>query len=91
MKTAAWADRRAPRDLYDLHLLAGLGTIDATARDLYVRHGPTGRPPAPWLFDEVPGTPEWEAQLAAQTRLSVGPEDAAAAVRAAWSVAGPPP
>lgn len=34
MKTTAWADRRAARDLYDLYLLAGLGAIDDSAREL---------------------------------------------------------
>lgn len=85
MKTTAWADRHAARDLYDLYLLAGLGAIDATARDLYARHGPTGRPPAPWLFDTPPTPQQWRDQLAAQTRLRTDPDTAAAVVRAAWS------
>jgi hypothetical protein len=48
-KTAAWQNRRAPRDLWDLWALASAGAIDDDARKLYVRVGPTGRPPAPWL------------------------------------------
>jgi predicted nucleotidyltransferase component of viral defense system len=84
MKTMAWADRGAVRDLYDLYLLAGVGAINAAARDLYERFGPTGRPPADWLFDASPAKLEWSDQLAAQTRLSVSPTDAAAAVRTAW-------
>ncbi len=85
MKTAAWSNRHAARDLYDLHLLAGTGAIDRTARDLFVRLGPTGRPPAPWLFDSPPTEPEWHDQLAGQTRLSASPTKAATTVRNAWA------
>lgn len=85
MKTSAWADRRAARDLFDLWLLARYDGIDSAAADLYARHGPTGRPPASWLFDAPPTDQEWETQLATQTRLSVGPVEAAAAVHAAWA------
>lgn len=85
MKTVAWADRGAARDLYDLHLLAGVGAIDRTARDLYVRLGPTRHPPAAWLFDAPPTEGQWRDQLGGQTRLSVGPADAAITVRAAWA------
>jgi predicted nucleotidyltransferase component of viral defense system len=85
MKTTAWGDRKAARDLYDLHLLAGVGGIGPAAGALYARHGPSGRPPPAWLFDAVPTAEQWQDQLGGQTRLSVGPEEAAATVRAAWA------
>lgn len=86
MKTAAWFDRGAARDLYDLHLLAGLGAIDSAARDLYARLGPTGRPPpAARLFRTPPTDAQWRDQVAAQTRLSITPTAAAASVCSAWA------
>lgn len=91
MKTSAWADRRAARDLFDLWSMARQDLIDAAAVDLYVRHGPTGRPPASWLFGTPPADDQWHTELAAQTRLSVGPAAAAAEVRAAWVRAGAGP
>ncbi|HYJ70760.1 MAG TPA: nucleotidyl transferase AbiEii/AbiGii toxin family protein [Nocardioidaceae bacterium] len=83
-KTVAWADRQLPRDLYDLWALAERGAIDAVARDLYVKHGPTGSPPAGWLFDDAPSESDWRLQLGGQTRLAIGPAEAASCVRAAW-------
>jgi predicted nucleotidyltransferase component of viral defense system len=85
MKTTAWADRHAARDLFDLYGLARHGAVDAEALGLYLRHGPTGRPPADWLFDEPPTEQEWRDQLGGQTRLSVGSAEAAAVVRDAWA------
>jgi Nucleotidyl transferase AbiEii toxin, Type IV TA system len=86
-KTVAWAERRLPRDLYDLWGLAEAGAIDAAARDLYATHGPTGRPPAPWLFDTAPSEPAWTVSLAGQTRVRVGAAEAAGRVRDAWQSA----
>ena len=82
--TAAWADRRQPRDLYDLWGLARIGAIDETARDLYVRFGPMGEPPARSLFDEPPDDESWKDQLNGETRLTVGAVEAASQVRDAW-------
>lgn len=59
-KTAAWHDRHAARDLYDLWGLARLGALDAEAGGLFAQLGPTGRPPAPWMFDR-PGDAERKA------------------------------
>lgn len=87
-KTATWADRGLPRDLYDLWALAELGAIDVRARELYVAHGPTGSPPAQWLFDRPPGTGEWRVHLGGQTRIAVEPAEAADRVRAAWQRVG---
>lgn len=46
-KLAAWADRRAPRDLYDLWALAEAGLIGEEGMELYCRTGPTGGLPRP--------------------------------------------
>lgn len=84
-KTATWADRRAPRDLWDLWALNKIGAIDATALKLYRRFGPTNQPPGDYLFNSAPSDAEWRSQLAGQTRLSVAAADALAAVREAWA------
>lgn len=87
-KTAAWHERRACRDLYDLWGLAVIGALDSEAADVFARLGPTGRPPAPWMFDSAPTLEDWQVQLAGQTRLAVGPADALDSVRRAWATAG---
>jgi predicted nucleotidyltransferase component of viral defense system len=84
-KTATWADRRAPRDLWDLWALDKIGAIDATALGLYRRFGPTNQPPGDYLFESPPSDAEWRSQLAGQTRLSVAAADALEAVREAWA------
>jgi hypothetical protein len=84
-KTAAWHDRRAARDLYDLWGLARQGALDADAADVFTRFGPTGRPPAPWMFNRAPTTEEWQVQLGGQTRIAVGPTEALTAVQRAWA------
>jgi Nucleotidyl transferase AbiEii toxin, Type IV TA system len=74
-KTAMWADRRAPRDLWDLWALARIGAIAAAARELYrtIRSDQSGS----WLlhirnytFETPPSGAEWQSQLAGQTRVS---------------------
>ena len=84
-KAAAWHDRHTPRDLYDLWGLACLGAITAEAAELFARLGPTGRPPRSWMFTEPPTTADWTTQLAAQTRIAVGPDEALEVVREAWA------
>ena len=86
-KTAAWHDRKLPRDLYDLWGLANLGALDAAAAAVFANHGPTGRPPQPWMFTDAPTAADWTAQLGGQTRLTVDPLDALTIVRAAWAAA----
>jgi len=83
-KTVAWADRAAPRDLWDLAGLARIGAIDSEARTLFVSHGPTANPPAPWMFSRAPSAESWQAQLGGQTRLTIEPGQALAEVRSAW-------
>ena len=86
-KTDAWCARQASRDLYDLWALAERGAIDADTVAAFVKHGPTGRPPRPFMFSKAPTSGEWEAALGGQTRLIIGPEDALRVVRNAWATA----
>jgi hypothetical protein len=84
-KTVTWADRRAPRDLWDLWALDRIGAIDAAALELYRRFGPTNQPPGDYVFETPPSGAAWQSQLAGQTRLTVDAAGALAAVREAWA------
>jgi predicted nucleotidyltransferase component of viral defense system len=84
-KTATWADRSAPRDLWDLWALSGIGAIDETARDLFQKFGPTSRPPGDYIFKSPPSDTAWQSQLAGQTRLTVAAAEALTIVRNAWA------
>ena len=84
-KTATWADRHAPRDLWDLWALSAIGAIDADALRLYRQYGPTNQPPGSYVFETPPSEAEWRSQLAGQTRLTVDAADALAIVREAWA------
>ncbi|PXX09229.1 nucleotidyl transferase AbiEii/AbiGii toxin family protein [Mycolicibacterium moriokaense] len=84
-KTVTWADRRAPRDLWDLWALSRIGAIDAAASKLYRRFGPTNQPPADYLFKRAPTDAQWQTQLAGQTRLTITAAEALATVRQAWA------
>jgi hypothetical protein len=83
-KTAAWADRLAPRDLWDLHALVTVGAFTDEAARLYRRMGPTGSLPGAWLFARPPSEQQWIAALAGQTRLETTAERAAATVWNRW-------
>lgn len=65
MKTVAWMDRQAPRDLYDLGMLAKLDALTAEAAELLYQT--TGWRVAPHTFRSPPPH-DWELQLAHQTR-----------------------
>jgi predicted nucleotidyltransferase component of viral defense system len=84
-KTATWADRRAPRDLWDLWALSRIGAIDTAALKLYRRFGPTNQPPADYLFKSGPTDAQWQTQLAGQTRLTITAAEALVTVRNSWS------
>src|SRR3954469_19477868 len=84
-KTATWADRHAPRDLFDLWAMSSGGMLDAAAAAAFVEHGPTGGPPPGFMFADAPTATAWRSALAAQTRLDVTPAEALDAVRAAWA------
>jgi hypothetical protein len=84
-KTAAWHDRRASRDLWDLWALTKLGAIDRDAAELFGRYGPTNRPPGAYLFQVAPNETDWHSQLAGQTRLTITAAAVLHEVRSAWA------
>jgi hypothetical protein len=79
-KLAAWHDRHAPRDLYDLWGLATAGWLTRGGLDLFRTLGPTNRLPDATLFRTLPDPDAWSRSLAHQCRLEVGPAEAAGAV-----------
>lgn len=83
-KTAAWVDRRAARDLYDLWLLSEIGALNATAAELFRKNGPTNKPPTAKQFSTHPDEVVWGSELAGQTRLNLTAAEAIEAVRRAW-------
>lgn len=87
MKTIAWSDRHAARDLYDLWALEEREVYSSGMAELYRKFGPTGTAPAQWMFTNAPTVSEWHSQLGAQTRLTIGPDEALGAVRRTWSSA----
>ncbi|TSD63585.1 nucleotidyl transferase AbiEii/AbiGii toxin family protein [Aeromicrobium piscarium] len=87
-KLAAWRDRRAPRDLYDLWALADAGHVTAESLDLYVRMGPTGQPSTSGDFVDLPSDGAWSAALAHQCRIQVDAPTAARRVSEALRRAG---
>ena len=84
-KLAAWMDRRASRDLYDMWALAERGHIGSDAMDVFTRFGPTARAPEDWVFASGPTQSTWEHDLAHQTVLMVTASEALARVADAWS------
>lgn len=84
MKTAAWIDRKAARDLYDLAGLARIGALTNEAAALFRRA--TGLRITPYLFNKQPAM-QWETQLAHQTRRLPPAQHCLAEVREAYSVA----
>ena len=71
-KTAAWFDRRAPRDLYDLWALALAGALTTSAAHLFATHTGLGLP-QDHMFSRAPVAQDWQQQLSGQTRLTVSP------------------
>ena len=84
-KVAAWSDRSAPRDLYDLWALNQINALTAQAAELFARYGPTGRPPQASMFVAAPAQQSWLASLSGQTRLTVTAEQALRNVRLGWA------
>jgi len=85
MKTAAWTDRHAARDLYDLWGLALLGALTAEAADQIRRI--TGGTVAPYDFRSLPSSLDWEVQLAHQTRTLPPAQECLDRVRESWAAA----
>ena len=86
-KTTAWFDRAAARDLYDLWALAKTGQITADAARLFIRYGPTNRPPDDSMFANAPDEVHWRRDLGGQLRLDITAVDALAVVKAKWAEA----
>jgi predicted nucleotidyltransferase component of viral defense system len=84
MKTAAWADRYAARDLYDLAALARVGALTHEAADLF--KAATGVSVTRDLFRSVAVT-YWEEQLAHQTQVLPTAEECLVQVRDAYAEA----
>lgn len=82
MKLSAWYDRRAPRDLYDLYALHGIGAINDEAKELYRTLGPGVN--IPDLFVKASTQVEWDDALSHQCLPTVGPDEALNVVRDAW-------
>jgi hypothetical protein len=90
MKTLAWADRHAPRDLADLAALAELGAFDVAGATLVADMG--GWHPIPAMFDHVPDATRaaWAVDLNHQMATPPDPDTCLEAVRSAWAaVTGP--
>ncbi|MDT5327998.1 MAG: hypothetical protein QOF25_5150, partial [Mycobacterium sp.] len=85
-----WADRHAPRDLWDQWALSELGAIDADAAALFRRLGPPTNYLGPTCSTLRPRTPSGSPQLAGQTILTVTAAEALKAVREAWRQAPRP-
>lgn len=83
-KLAAWYDRRAPRDLYDMWALAQKGMIDRTAVELFARHGPLTSA-SDVRFSPAPNADQWNSALAHQCIPQVSAQEAADAVACAWA------
>ena len=86
-KAAAWHDRAASRDLWDLWALAVRGHLTAEAADLFARLGPTNRRPDPATYTNPPGEDRWRRDLAGQVRLTVTAAEACTVVRERWEAA----
>lgn len=84
MKTTAWMDRAAARDLYDLAGLASLGALTADAARLV--HEVAGWKVARYGFDRLPGF-DWQVQLGHQTGTLPSAQDCLDRVRAAYGEA----
>lgn len=86
-KAAAWHDRAASRDLWDLWALAVRGHLTADAADLFARLGPTNRRPDPATYTNPPSEDRWRRDLAGQVRLTVTAAEACTVVRERWEAA----
>jgi predicted nucleotidyltransferase component of viral defense system len=82
MKTVAWMDRAAARDLYDLAALGRIGALTPEVADLV--HQVTGWTVAPYVFRTLPKF-DWNAQLSNQTRRLPSAEGCLDEVRAAYA------
>jgi predicted nucleotidyltransferase component of viral defense system len=87
-KTAAWFERHAPRDLFDLWALALAGALTTSAAQVFAMHTGLGLP-QDHMFSRAPAAQDWHEQLSGQTRLTVSADEAMEVVRSAWAAARP--
>lgn len=87
MKLSAWADRKTPRDLFDLAGLEAIGAIDAAAVEMHRRV--FGHPPVVFDFQKLPPrvADAWVAELAHQTAELPTADDCLARVGSAVEAA----
>lgn len=83
MKAAAWRDRHAARDLFDLAALGGRGLINEEAVALL--RDVTGTSLVSADLERVPRDLQWKEQLAHQCRLDLDADTALATAREAWA------
>ena len=90
MKTLAWADRSAPRDLADLAALAELGAFDPVGAALVAAMG-GWRPPSS-AFDQLPDATRtaWAIDLTHQMASPPDLDTCLERVRSAWAAATGP-
>lgn len=86
MKCAAYEDRAAPRDLFDLGALADIDAIGPSAIEA-LRHF-RGNGPTRWPYDDgrCPSARQWAAELSHQTRQAGDPLEVLRRVRAALAL-----
>jgi predicted nucleotidyltransferase component of viral defense system len=92
MKLAAWFDRHAPRDLFDLAGLARRGVL-ADPEVSAVFRAATGIPPLVSEFERAPRTTiaAWRTELEMQVRSLMEPQECLALVHDALQAAGASP
>jgi predicted nucleotidyltransferase component of viral defense system len=83
MKTSAWVDRHAERDLYDLAALAEIEAITQPAASLVAQA--TGVRVAPHMFDRLPTSMRWTEQLAHQLKELPDPHHCLRRVRDSYA------
>lgn len=85
-KTTAWCDRtrNAPRDLFDLWMMADTGHFSSSSLELYRRLGPTGHPPQIDGFPQPPEEQAWLDSLSHQGRINVTAAQAHSTVVDEW-------
>ena len=83
-KLGAWIDRGTPRDLYDLWAMSERELIGPSALQVFIAHGPFGKPSPAWVFGQALDEGAWTRALGHQTHLRVSAQEAMTAVREAW-------
>ncbi|MCR3747818.1 nucleotidyl transferase AbiEii/AbiGii toxin family protein [Lentzea californiensis] len=85
MRTLAWANRHAARDLYDLARLAERGALTPEAADLF--RDATGVSVQKYEFASLPSGLDWQSQLAHQASELPSPQWCLQVVREAYAAA----